>query len=68
VVPAGDASLRQGHEVLARKLDKHHIQYRKSDNAFTWIEDPQRAQRLADSLVKMNWPGILNALARHWPN
>lgn len=53
-----------GHEVLARKLDKHKIKYRQQDNAFTWIEDPQRAQRFADSLVKMNWPGILTSLAR----
>lgn len=53
-----------GHEILARKLDKHGIAYRKEDNAFTWIEDIGRAQRFADRLVKMNWPRILTSLAR----
>lgn len=53
-----------GHEILARKLDKHHIKYRQQDNAFTWIEDPQRAQRLADAMVRMNWPRILTSFAR----
>ena len=53
-----------GHEILARKLDKHGIGYRKQDNAFTWIEDPQRAQRFADGIAGMNWPGILRSYAR----
>jgi hypothetical protein len=53
-----------GHEILARKLDKHGIGYKKQDNAFTWIEDPPRAQRMADSLVRMNWPRILTSFAR----
>ena len=53
-----------GHEILARKLDKHGIAYHKEDNAFTWIEDVRRAQRFADRLVKMNWPRILTSLAR----
>ena len=53
-----------GHDVLARKLDKHGIAYHKEDNAFTWIEDTRRAQRFADRLVKMNWPRILTSFAR----
>ncbi len=53
-----------GHEILARKMDRHKIKYRQQDNAFTWIEDPQRAQRFADGLVRMNWPRILSAPAR----
>lgn len=53
-----------GHDILARKLDKHGISYHKEDNAFTWIEDTRRAQRFADRLVKMNWPKILTSLAR----
>lgn len=31
------------HELLARKLDRHRIAYRKEDNAFTWIADVRRA-------------------------
>ena len=53
-----------GHDILARKLDKHGIAYRQEDNAFTWIEDTRRAQRFADRLVKMNWPRILTSFAR----
>jgi hypothetical protein len=53
-----------GHEWLARKMDRHHLGYRRLDNAFTWIEDTARAQRFADKFVDMNWPGMLQALAR----
>lgn len=53
-----------GHDILARKLDKHGIAHHKEDNAFTWIEDTRRAQRFADRLVKMNWPRILASFAR----
>ncbi len=53
-----------GHESLARKMDRYGIRHRKLDNAFLWIEDPQRAQRFADNFVKKNWPRILSAMAR----
>ena len=44
-----------GHELLARKLDRHGIAYHKEDNAFTWIADVRRAQRFADRLVRIPW-------------
>jgi len=53
-----------GHEWLARKMDRHHLGYHKLDNAFSWIQDCPRAQRFADKFVKMNWPGMLQSLAR----
>lgn len=53
-----------GHDWLARKLDRHHISYRKLDNAFLSIDDPRRAQRLADGFVRKNWPRVLTAFAR----
>lgn len=53
-----------GHEWLARKLDRHRIPYRQVDNAFAHIADPARAQRLADRLVAKNWPRVLTAFAR----
>ncbi len=53
-----------GHEFLARKLDKHGIAYEKSDNAFLWIADVNRAQRFADGFVRKKWPRILSAFAR----
>jgi hypothetical protein len=52
-----------GHEWLAKKMDRHHLKYRQMDNAFSWIEDCPRAQRFADRFVGMNWPRILQALA-----
>lgn len=53
-----------GHEALARKLDRHGIASRRQDNAFLWFDDFARAQRFADRLVDRNWPRILAALAR----
>jgi hypothetical protein len=53
-----------GHEWLARKMDRHGIKYKKVDNAFLHIDQPQRVQRFADNLCKKNWPRILGAFAR----
>jgi len=53
-----------GHEWLARKMDRHGITYKKIDNAFLRIEQPQRVQRFADNLAKKNWPRILDAFVR----
>lgn len=53
-----------GHEWLARKLDRHGIEYRKQDNAFVWISDCKRAQKFADRFEKTNWPRVLSTLAR----
>ena len=53
-----------GHEWLARKLDKHGIAYRKQDNAFLWISDCQRAQKFADHMEHTNWPRVFSAIAR----
>jgi len=53
-----------GHDWLARQMDRHGISYRQIDNAFVSIDDATRAQRMADRFVKRNWPRILSALAR----
>jgi hypothetical protein len=37
-----------GHSCLARQMDKHGIEYRILDNAFGWIADFEKAQKLAD--------------------
>ena len=52
-----------GHELLARKLDRHGIAYHKEDNAFTWIADVRRAQRFADRLVRIPWHRRLKRFA-----
>lgn len=53
-----------GHDWLARQMNRHGIGYRQLDNAFLAIDDPARAQRMADRFVKRNWPRILSAFAR----
>lgn len=53
-----------GHEWLARKMDKCGIGYTQVDNAFVRIADPKRAQRLADHFAKVKFPRILEAFAR----
>ena len=53
-----------GHEYLARKMDKAGIDYRQVDNCFTYIGDIKRAQRLANNMSRRNWPRILSNLAR----
>jgi hypothetical protein len=53
-----------GHEALAIAMDRAGIAYRRRENAFVWIDKPQRAQRLADRFTRRNWPRTLEALAR----
>jgi hypothetical protein len=53
-----------GHDYLARRMDRAGLRYQKCDNCFVWLENPQRAQRLAEGLKKKDWPAILSRLAR----
>ena len=53
-----------GHEWLARKMDRHGLAYRRLDNAFAWLADPSRAQRFADRFTDIDWPRILHVFAR----
>jgi hypothetical protein len=55
-----------GHEILARKMDKHKIEYLQIENAFHHIDPAQlkRVQRFADRITKMDWPKILEKYAR----
>jgi hypothetical protein len=53
-----------GHEWLARKMDRHGIAYQKMDHAFLRIGQPQRVQRFADRLAQKNWVRTLDAFAR----
>jgi hypothetical protein len=43
-----------GHSVLARQMSQHNIEYRVLDNAFGWIADFDRAQKLADGFRAEN--------------
>ena len=57
-----------GHSYLARQLSKRHIEYRVLDNAFGWIADFERAQKLADDfsveMVIASWTSSPIATAR----
>jgi hypothetical protein len=53
-----------GHGWLARKLEQHGIAFEMRENAFLSIEDPERAQRIANRFVKRKWPRILSAFSR----
>ena len=52
-----------GREWLARQMDAAGIAYRRADNCFTWIADPQAAQRLLDQQVSFDFAAELTKLA-----
>ena len=53
-----------GHQWLARKLDQKQIRYRKFENAFVWIEDLPKAQKLSDRFSSLSWPRLLTRYAK----
>jgi hypothetical protein len=53
-----------GHEWLARKLSGQGIGFRKVDNAFVWLADPERAGQCARGFWRREWPLFLNRLAQ----
>jgi len=53
-----------GHSWLAQQMLKRRLGFTQQDNAFTALDNPQAAQKLADSFVDQNWPKILNRLMR----
>ena len=55
-----------GHEWLARELDKHGLSYQRRDNVFLSLEDPKRSQQIADRLLRKKWPRFFDALARRF--
>lgn len=53
-----------GREWLACEMDAAGMAYERRDNCFIWIEDPGRAQKLMDRLLRTNWPRLLDGLLR----
>jgi hypothetical protein len=49
-----------GHEWLARQMAQRHLGFVQEDNAFTQLDDPKAAQRLADRFLRLRWRGQLN--------
>jgi hypothetical protein len=53
-----------GHSWLAQQMLKRRLGFNLQDNAFTALEDPAAAQKLADSFATLNWTKILDRLIR----
>jgi hypothetical protein len=53
-----------GHDWLARQMQRRRIGFVQCDNAFTELDQPAAAQRLADRFPKQCWVKILNRWAR----
>jgi len=52
-----------GHEWLAKQMHKKGIKFTKVDNAFSVIDDPVRAQQIADKFSNLKWVRMLNHFA-----
>ncbi len=53
-----------GHSWLEKQMLKRRIGFNLRDNAFTALDNPQTAQKLADSFAHLNWCKILDRLVR----
>lgn len=53
-----------GHEWLARRLDRLQIGYQRHANAFTHVDDLARAQRLCGRFFHQQWHRYFNVFAR----
>ena len=56
-----------GHEWLARQMDRQGIAYQRYDNCFISIDDLEAAQELCERFAHRRWPRVLDAFAR-WVN
>jgi hypothetical protein len=52
-----------GHEWLARQMDRQQLPYSKLDNAFLRVSDLEQAQRLADGFERVDWVHVLDGYA-----
>ncbi len=52
-----------GHEWLAQQMVRKQLGFVQQHNAFTQLDDPVQAQRLADRFAKLNWPQLLDRWA-----
>ena len=53
-----------GREWLAHSMDAAGLHYVRRDNCFTWLEHPERVQRLMDRQLRSDWPALLSKIAR----
>jgi hypothetical protein len=52
-----------GHEWLARQMDRQQMPYVKLDNAFLRVSDVEKTQRLADGFERVDWVHVLDGYA-----
>jgi hypothetical protein len=53
-----------GREWLGRQLDRVRMSYRRADNCFPHLADPDRAQRIFDHMLDLPWRQLLDDLVR----
>ena len=53
-----------GREWLARRMDEQGMSYTRYDNSFPWIENPTKAQKMFDGMLKIDWPRALASASR----
>jgi hypothetical protein len=53
-----------GHEWLAQQMVEKKLGFVQQHNAFTQLDDPVQAQRLADRFARLPWPKLLDRWAR----
>jgi hypothetical protein len=53
-----------GREWLARQMAAEDISYARADNCFVRLDRPARAQELMDAQLNVNWPTLLDGIAR----
>ena len=53
-----------GHEWLARQMDKAGLKYVQQGNCFPWIEDVERAQQLMNRQLETHWAELLGGLGQ----
>jgi hypothetical protein len=53
-----------GHEWLAQQMVHQKLGFVQQHNAFTQLDDPGKAQRIADRFAKLNWERILDRWAK----
>ena len=52
-----------GHDYVAQQMAKKKLGFVQQDNAFTQLDEPAQAQKLADQFAKLKWPTILKRYA-----
>ena len=53
-----------GREWLAQQLQRRGCTFKRLDNCFPWLANPELAQRLMDEQLKTDWTDVLDRIAR----